>query len=223
MRRVTYRASSRASGLQSRARTRSAKRRKRGAYHSEWLESRLSPSSKRTSSWVSAWIRRLRSSPTISPRSPPKRNRLAPLPAAPGGLTSAAHGLPLGRVVVLVAGLENDPGLAYGGGDALRVGEGGGQGLLANDVEAPRRRLLDQRPVRRGRRADVAEIQRLPLQQLLGAVVGGGGREEGARRFQVRRREVRQGDDLDLLPEALVPHPLRRVPAQRDVAGSEQR
>ena len=130
--------------------------------------------------------------------------------------------LPLGREVILVAGLEHDGGPPDCLRDALRVGQARRQRLLADHVHAPPGGFFDQAAMAERRRADVAEIQRLPLQRLFGAGVGRRSREEGSRRFEVGRRQVGHGDDVHRLPQDGVLRPLRGMSPQGDVAGAEE-
>src|SRR5712691_1457812 len=87
----------------------------------------------------------------------------------------------------------------------------------------PARRLLDEGAVGEGRRADVAEVQRLRFQYVLGAGADARGGEEGAGGLAVGGRQVGHRDDLDLAPQVRVLRPLRRVAVERDVPGAEER
>ena len=79
-----------------------------------------------------------------------------------------ADRLPGRRVVVLMARPERDPRVAHRGRDALGVRHGGGERLLADRVNVKGRGADDQLTVRVRGRADVAEVERLTREQLLG-------------------------------------------------------
>ena len=134
-----------------------------------------------------------------------------------------AHGAPVRGIVVLVAGLENDTGRAHRLRDRLRLRERGRQRLLTQDVHAPAGRLLDEKAMAVRGRADVREVERLVVEQVLGLGIPRRGREERPRGVEVGPGEIGNGDDLDLLPQPRVAGPLRAVAAQRDVARAEQR
>jgi hypothetical protein len=134
----------------------------------------------------------------------------------------AHHGLPLRGVVVLVAGDEDDARRPDRGRDRLGVGQALRDRLLAQHVQPARSCRFHQCPVRERRRAHVDEVERLAGQQLFGLLVEVHARERLPGGVQVGPRQVGGRYDLDLLPERSVARPLRRVAAQRYVAGAQQ-
>ena len=104
----------------------------------------------------------------------------------------------------------------------FRLLDPGGQGLLAHHVEAARHRALDQHAMRGRGGADVAEVEILALEQLLGRLVLARARQSRTGPLQVGEGHVGHAHDLHVLAKPLVARPLRNVAAQGDVAGADE-
>jgi len=105
------------------------------------------------------------------------------------------------RGVLVVVRREHHPAMRARGVDQrARLGHAGGERLLAEHVDAALQRGKRDLRVRVWRRGDVDEVElRLAREQVAKARVQPRFRNGRPSRFQPRRGDVRDGDDLDVL------------------------